>query len=401
MPVGTFFTRIGYKMNAFFQKTGLILPLILIFTGLPDTFAQAPKNKDDAPIVNVGGALRFNYNLSSWKTGQKKRGGDFGFDVFRINAEATWRRLSLNAEYRLYSSGFGGGILKHGWITYDINPVSEVQVGLSQVPFGIRPYSSNSWFFTFPYYIGFEDDYDMGVKYVYRKENLEFDLAYYHSAEDLVFSDRSPSANRYSYDITGPNKENQTFNGQFVIPFGEQQYHRIGASGMWGRLYNIESEEQGDRHALALHYQYKPAKYLNLKIQALTYDFRPVYPEGDELPFLIMGAYGANYQVALGGEVYSLAISYELPVNFGPITQLTFYEDYAFFDKRNPDFEDTHMNVVGMMVTAGQVYTYFDYAAGYNHPWLGPVWTTALSTGNQEDDTQWSARFNVNIGYYF
>jgi hypothetical protein len=31
----------------------------------------------DKPTLKIGGALRFNYNLSSWKDGQIKRGGDF------------------------------------------------------------------------------------------------------------------------------------------------------------------------------------------------------------------------------------------------------------------------------------------------------------------------------------
>jgi hypothetical protein len=50
--------------------------------------------------LEIGGAVRFNYNLSSWKEGQKKRGGDFGYDVFRINAKAKYK-VKLNAEYRL------------------------------------------------------------------------------------------------------------------------------------------------------------------------------------------------------------------------------------------------------------------------------------------------------------
>jgi hypothetical protein len=37
----------------------------------------------------------------------KKRGGDFGYDVFRINAKAKYKGIKLNAEYRLYSEGFG------------------------------------------------------------------------------------------------------------------------------------------------------------------------------------------------------------------------------------------------------------------------------------------------------
>jgi hypothetical protein len=74
----------------------------------------------DKPELEIGGAVRFNYNLSSWKEGQKKRGGDFGYDVFRINAKAKYKGIKLNAEYR-FTEGFGGGMLnKVGWLMISI-----------------------------------------------------------------------------------------------------------------------------------------------------------------------------------------------------------------------------------------------------------------------------------------
>jgi hypothetical protein len=41
-------------------------------------------------------------------------------DVFRINAKAKYKGIKLNAEYRLYSEGFGGGMLKQG-LAYDFD----------------------------------------------------------------------------------------------------------------------------------------------------------------------------------------------------------------------------------------------------------------------------------------
>ncbi|MGX1023777.1 hypothetical protein [Psychroflexus sp. MBR-150] len=55
----------------------------------------------DKPVVDLGGALRYNYNLSSWKSDQKERGGDFGYDVFRINTDVEYRGIRLQAEYRV------------------------------------------------------------------------------------------------------------------------------------------------------------------------------------------------------------------------------------------------------------------------------------------------------------
>ena len=72
----------------------------------------------DNPVVNVGGALRYNYLVSSWDSEQKNIGGDFVYDFIRINAEAKYKDVYLNAEYRHYAPGFGGGFMKQGWIGY-------------------------------------------------------------------------------------------------------------------------------------------------------------------------------------------------------------------------------------------------------------------------------------------
>ena len=52
-----------------------------------------------------------------------------------------------------------------------------------------------------------------------------------------------------------------------------------------------------------------------------------------------------------------------------------------------------------MLVTAGRLLTYFDFAFGKNHPWLGPDYGSALAAGDPNAD--WELRFNINIGYYY
>ncbi len=47
------------------------------FTNL---FAQEEATEKKLQL-DIVGALRFNYNNSSWKPNQQKRGGDFGFET--------------------------------------------------------------------------------------------------------------------------------------------------------------------------------------------------------------------------------------------------------------------------------------------------------------------------------
>lgn len=380
----------------------LKLKMVLVFTLIPfiSLFAQ------DKPELQIGGALRFNYNLSSWKEGQKKRGGDFGYDVFRVNAKGKYKGIKLNAEYRLYSEGFGGGMLKQGWLGYDFTPENNLQIGLTQVPFGITQYNSHNWFFSINYYVGLEDDHDMGIKYTHSDENWEYALAFFKNAEELRFGSNSDvSDSRYSYDVSSSsdglyrNKEVNQLNGKVIRKFSTgSASHKIGASAQYGGIYNLDTENTGNTYSLAAHYELTAGKF-DLKAQISKYKYNTENPADQTNDVIAMTAYGYPYLVASEATTYTLGAAYSVPVEWGPISNLQFYNDFGFMDKSTDDFENTFMNVTGVLVSAGNVYTYIDAAQGKDQPWLGPVWGDALSNGTADAD--WEMRFNINIGYYF
>lgn len=362
----------------------------------------------EKPVIKVGGALRFNYNLSSWKPDQVKRGGDFGYDVFRINAKANFKKVSLNAEYRMYSEGFGGGMLKQGWIAYNLNSKDNFQLGLTQVPFGITQYNSHNWFFSINYYVGLEDDHDMGLKYTHEGEKWTYSFAFFKNAEELSFGNNSDiSDSRYSYDVSSisseegmafRNKEVNQGNAKFDYKFGNSTKHKIGLSGQYGGLYNLDTKDIGNHYAFAAHYELKAGGF-DIKAQFANYLYNPENPEGESDDVIAMSAYGAPYLVAAQANIYTLGIAYSFPVNWGFISNLQVYNDFGYMQKPIDGFENSIMNVTGVLVTAGQVYTYIDFAAGKNQAWLGPDWTSAFAQGNP--DAELEMRFNINIGYYF
>ena len=109
---------------------------LLIAASLISTLcrAQYPEEKvEEKPALKIGGALRFNYNLSTWKEDQLERGGDFGFDLFRINVESAYKGIKLNAEFRHYSQAFGGSFLKQGWFQYDFDEGSQLMVAFGGI----------------------------------------------------------------------------------------------------------------------------------------------------------------------------------------------------------------------------------------------------------------------------
>jgi hypothetical protein len=370
--------------------------LLLLFCS---SFLFIPVQAQESPEVEIGGALRFNYNLSSWKPEQKNRGGDFGYDMFRINAVASYRGIYVNAEFRHYSEAFGGGMLKQGWFGYKFDEIRELQVGLTQVPFGIQQYNSHNWFFNLGYYMGLEDDHDMGIKYMHFGNNFEYQVAYFKNAEELRFGNASTvSPSRYSYDVAGSNKEVHQGNAKVVYKWGDSLQSRLGVSTQYGGLYNINTKKMGDHYALALHYE-ADYKLWNLKSEAMVVSHNPKNEIGNSEDIVTMAAYGAPYEVAADFNLYTLAVSRDVPVSWGPVSNLQFYNDFGYMQKKENSFEDSFMNVTGVLVTAGNLYTYIDYAAGYNHSWLGGNFVNDFAAGNP--NANWEARFNINFGYYF
>ena len=389
------------------MKKFLALLLVLFFS--INFYSQ--EKKKIIPKLDIGGALRFNYNLSSWKPGQKDRGGDFGFDLFRINVKAEKNKVKLNVEYRLYSSGFGGGMLKQGWVAYDFSDKNALQIGLSQVPFGITQYNSHNWFFSLNYYVGLEDDHDMGVKFQHQGDKWDYDLAFFKNSEELNFGSYSDVSNsRYSYDVSSidldgdgvldlRNKEINQVNGRVVFKFGNDKVkHRLGTSIQYGGLYNLDTKKTGHHYAFAGHYE-MASKKLKLKLQVANYKNKAKNPNNQPSDVIAMTAYGAPYLIASEGLLYTAGVAYTIPVEWKPISSLQVYNDFGMMEKPNISFETSYMNVLGVLVTAGNVYTYIDFAAGKNQPWLGGVWTRALAEGTPNEN--WEMRFNINIGYYF
>jgi len=232
-------TETNKKMIIYLKK---LLPFLC--------FIPVCGSSQDKPVVKFGGALRFNYIYSSWKEEQKKQGGDLMYDMFRINAEASYRGISLNAEYRLYSDAFGGGVLKQGWLAYDFDEKNSIQAGLTQVPFGIQQYNSHNWFFNIGYYIGLEDDHDIGVKFIHeQEEGWQYQVAFFKNSESIAFGGATDvSHSRYSYDVASidvdgdgepdyRNKEVNQLNLKVYYKLKHREFrHQFGGYTQYGGL---------------------------------------------------------------------------------------------------------------------------------------------------------------------
>lgn len=366
------------------------------------------KKKNDDPHFKIGGALRYNIFLKDFKGKMTENDFQMTFDTWRINVTGSYDNIDLVFEYRFYPT-FNTHFIKKGYLGYHFSKTSSIQLGVTQVPFGNLAYTSHSWWFQIPYYFGLEDNWDMGLKYIYKKNDWSVMLAYFEQPEPSGPANGKASygiggSGRYSYDIipygNQSNEERHTINARVAYTIGQGNFKgtTIGVSGMVGGLYNMKLHKTGTRTAFSIHLDGNYGRF-NLKTEYVYYNYDGYNDQGQKTPFVYMGAYGSTYPVASQANTYVAGLSYGLPVDIGPISKLTFYNDYGYVNKTHKNYYDTQFNVLGFMVTAGDVYTYFDIASGKNHPWLTRNFGTGLGPGIK--NAPWNTRFNINIGFYF
>jgi hypothetical protein len=390
---------------------------------VPRTEAQAPQSESgeaakppppqavrDVPSFELGAVLRFTYVYRSWVPEDQRRsqGGDLVFDTFSVRPRAQYKDLSLKGEYRFYS---GFTFLRYGYLGYKVSDSLELQVGDTQVPFGILPVPSYSWFNNLTFYVGLEDDSDLGAKALFKAGALDLQLAFFKSDEGH-FTGASTDSGRYAFDLVrtregevagaGVRTDRETDQGNVRLAYTFQHapsfQTEVGLSGMAGGIRNQQVQRTGWRWAAAAHVtgQYGP---VGIQLQALSYAFNLAGPRDQDRRYVVMGAFDTAYKVASRANIFVADVSYTWQVGGRLIDSVVFYNDHAIMLKPEPGFASSQQNITGAHLTAGPVHAFLELIAGRNHPFLGTDLASAFAEGRE--DAPWGFRPNLNLGYYF
>lgn len=351
---------------------------------------------DLAPEIEFGGALRLNYAWRDYDDVNKDRVGDFELELFRINARGTVGDVILDAEWRRYNDFQA---IHHGWVGYDFSDQLQGQLGITQVPFGILPYASHGFWFGGTYYLGLEDDYDTGIKFIHTpNEDWTFHYAFFKNPEYANDS----RAGRYSFDlVTGGEQQNSEINqfnlrAERHLDFGSDRTLDVGLSLEGGEIYNETTRGTGERFAVAAHADAHLGPW-NLQLQGIRYEFEPENPDGVSDDFVQTGAFAFPFLMAAKADVLSVNVARDLPVRFGPITGMTCYNDFTYIHPDVRNSAESIQNVTGCSVAAGGIFAYFDWIAGKNMWFAGGDGIGRNATTADK----WRSRLNVNIGFYF
>lgn len=389
--------------------------------------------QDDEDYLNIGGAVRYNVVSQHYEADATATSHYATWDTWRLNVSARYSDVTLNFEYRFYPT-FNTHFIKQGWLGYDFSDDLNMQLGVTQVPFGNLMYNSHSWWFMSGYYVGLEDDFNFGVKFDYDlTDRLNFMAAYFRQQEPAgpahnVAPYSGPGAGTYSYNVipdydgvlTGTTAHIRELN-QFNVRLGYELAPGVeaGVSAQMQGLYNSVLDDTEFGHAFAAHFAGSFGNW-STKAQFINYDYAAKNDAGEVMDRVQMGAYGDPYYgdgVAARANILSMGVGHGIDVDWGPISNIMPYVDYALMTKDGElevdgqmfDFEDSHMLVPGFLITAGNIWTYVDFAMGKNHPWLTNNFGTGLGAGQLDDhgrpipvdEIDWNLRFNINIGYYF
>ena len=347
--------------------------------------------------VRITGSYRLNYTVADWDDEQKERGGDFRFNQLNLGAETEKNGVRLSSQYRMYDNGLPS-MIHHLYVATAVNENTEVQVGLTKVPFGIQPYESHNDWGDNALFMGMNDDYDTGIKFITKNGDLTWQAAYFASGDA-----KPTEAQRFSADVVSSADANQQANEEAHQINLHADYvmggSTLGASVQMTGLYNNLTDSMGNAWAAALHLngQYGP---VGVQLQAARYEYNPVNPDGVSEDSVQLGAFGATYLVAAKANAYVANFAYNLPYKGGIVDFMQVYSDYNLIDKDEASFKDSHIFTVGMMVNTGALYTFFDVNMGKNALFLGNGdYVNALASGDGNND--WQKQFNIQFGYYF
>lgn len=361
-----------------FRCTVLFFSLL----SLVSTFAVHADEGD--PELDLGGAVRFSYGWLDY-------GPSPGFDpeLVRVDAKGSAGPAFFSLQYRWYD---GFDAVHHAWAGWKLDDLSDVRVGVQQVPFGLLPYASHSFWFGSGYYLGIEDDYDLGVVWQRGEGAHQFHAGVF-SGDEYGTGARY---GRYSFDVATTD----------ALPYRERE--RLGLryehSGDWNgsevalgvSLFSgkVENRVDGGKHGhdgAALHMQWQRGP-TTVQLQWVRYRYR--IPESR----IAMSAFMFPFEIAAEADVPTFNVSHAL-THTGWFDGITCYNNLSMTRPVGGDagLRPSWQNVTGCSFAKDKMFTYVDWIAGKNMWFVG-----GSGIGIDEPSSnRWRSRLNINIGFYF
>lgn len=352
---------------------------VMLLSTVPVAHAQ----EADAAFV-PGGAVRFNYGWLDY-------GPSPGFDpeLVRLDARGTIGNVFYSAQYRWYD---GFDAVHHAWAGLKLGDDGDVRVGIQQVPFGLLPTASHSFWFGSGYYLGIEDDYDLGVVWRQHSGAHQWHVGAFFGDEYGT----GARFDRYSFDVATtdalPYRERERLTARYEHTRAWQGGTlALGASGFAGRIENRELGGRHGHHGGAIHAQWQrgPAT-----VQLQWARYRYTNPELR----VAMSAFMFPFEIAAEADVPTFNLAWDFPQT-GWFDGITCYNNLSATlpVRDDPQLRESWQNVTGCSFAKDKMLTYVDWIAGKNMWFAGGDGIGIEEPGSN----RWRSRLNINLGFYF
>jgi hypothetical protein len=334
---------------------------------------------------HFGGAVRFNHAWLDY--GQDKGHGSTDLELVRVDSRGRRGDFSYSLQYRYYNDFEA---IHHAWMGYDFNETDQLRAGVQQVPFGLLPYASHSFWFGSGYYLGIEDDYDLGLVWERAGESVRWHAGIFFGDE---YGD-SRRFDRYSFDVANT----------AALPFRERERLLLRRSRQWssgdadwewgisafaGRIEQMVDRRDYDHHGLAAHLQWQRDAW-TLQGQWAAYRYSVPGPR------IALSAFAFPFEAASEAQVISANLAYDLPKPAW-LDSLRCYNNLSTTQVSGAGRRDSWQNVTGCSIGRGPMFTYVDWIAGYNMWFIGGPGIGIDDAGG----ARWRSRLNINFGFYF
>lgn len=346
--------------------------------------ASQSASSDDS--LELGAAVRLNVGWIDYQRSQRWSGVDF--ELLRIEARGSYGPLKFSAQHRWYD---GFEAVHHAWAGLSLDADRDVRVGIQQVPFGLLPYASQSFWFGSGYYLGIEDDYDLGV--VWRDERGDRSWHAGVFLRDEYGTGRR--FERYSFDVATT----------YVLPYREiehlvMRHERRVAGDTWalawglsGVLGRVENRIDGRSHghlAAAIHLEVSASSW-TAQVQWAHYDYKV---PGERIA---LAAFRFPFEIASKADVITANLFRDFDMSRSWIDSLRCYNNLSTTRASGMTRQHSWQNVTGCSIGKGPMFAYVDWIAGRNMWFVGGPGVGISEPGGD----RWRSRLNINVGLYF
>ncbi|WP_423822194.1 hypothetical protein V5738_17865 [Salinisphaera sp. SPP-AMP-43] len=359
--------------------------------------------KQDNKKLTINGGVVAEYQVRDDHHSRNQRtGGDLILDYFDLGISGdAGNGITYGLDYRWSDVNFADDQMLHnGWAAYDFGAgdSSQVKGGFFQVPFGNLPFGYQSFWAPGRYYLGFADNQAAGLGYKYEANGWRLDIDAFKN-DDLEQNTTYGGNPSNGYDqINGGNvrvgytfkPEAGTVNVSGSVRGGQLETDSVSGGDAMGNRWAASAAVNASLGNWTLQGQYTDYRYNVADDSALS---------GDSV---IFENYGYGYLAPASGQMFSASIGHTFPVELGPISSFSVYDDYDYLMvggdgeyASQAGFEgasgDTQVNVVGAQMIAGPIYIWAEMISGKN----------AAMAFNGPNDDNWHHRFNLTAAYYF